>query len=85
MRRTAEQEIMRAAQKRQRQREWYMRQKSRDCVSFYEVPLPASVIHALIAELKVSESDDRPIAERAWRKMVGLVIAEAVKKALKKK
>jgi hypothetical protein len=84
-------EKSRAARKRlnDRERMRKLRERARlhqrDPISYFLVPLPQSVVDQLVAELKIKWSDDAPISDREWRKMVGLVIAEAVKRVTSRK
>lgn len=56
-----------------------------DQVRFYPAPLLDSEVDELVCDLKVEKASDTPIADWEWRKLVGLVVAQAVKLAIKKK
>jgi hypothetical protein len=56
-----------------------------DQVRFYQVPLLDSTVDRLAVDLKVERADDRPITELEWRKLVGLVVAQAIKLTIDRK
>jgi hypothetical protein len=56
-----------------------------DPVSYYPVPLPRSAVDRLAAKLRIEDGDDKPITDQEWRKLIGLIAAEAIKLAIKNK
>lgn len=79
--------VRRRLQGRDRMRRLRERAKAhrRDPLSYFQVPLPASVIHELVAELTVKADADAPVDDRTWNRLVGLVIAKVVKSVVGKK
>jgi hypothetical protein len=74
------------ALKQRRQRDWCARQRLRDPITYFQVPVPQSTLHSLIAELKVERAaGDRVISDAEWRKLIGLLLSEIIIKAAKKK
>ncbi|MGY3489632.1 hypothetical protein ACVW1C_007515 [Bradyrhizobium sp. USDA 4011] len=61
------------------------KQHRRDPLSYFQVPLPESVIHKLASDLTLENADDVPVNDRTWRTLIGLVIASLVKSAIAKK
>jgi hypothetical protein len=77
----------RRLQVRDRMRQLRERAKKhrRDPLSYFDVPLPESVIHQLVAELKIKRADDVPVDDQTWRRMIGLAIATIVELAVRRK
>lgn len=78
-----------AAQGCRRTREWRQRvkdakKKPRDQVWYYPTPLPDSEANKLAAELKIRRADDKPVSNREWCRLIGLVIAQIVKSTINK-
>ena len=73
------------ARDRMRQLRERAKEHRRDPLSYFQVPLPESVVHQLVAELKVEEPDDVPVDDQTWRRMIGLAIATIVELAIRRK
>jgi hypothetical protein len=78
--------IRKRLQGRDRMRQLRERAKKhrRDPLRYFHVPLPESVIHQIVAELRVSAVSDVPVDDRTWHRLVGLVIARVVRLAVSK-